>query len=66
MQEHDPGRVKKSGSGRGELDRGLGWGGACDGASAWKGQGPGIGQEPERWQKLKRVQEPGRGRDKER
>ena len=40
VQEHDPGRAKKSGSGRGQLDRGLGWGGACDGARARKGQGP--------------------------
>ena len=46
VQEHDPGRAKKSGSGRGQLDRGLGWGGACDGARARKGQGPEIAQEP--------------------
>ncbi len=57
------GRVKKAGCGRGQLDRGRGWGGAREGARAGRERGVGMGQEHRRLQKPERVQGPRRGRE---
>ena len=42
---HNPGRVRKSQSGRGQLDMSLEWAGAWNGARTWKGQGYVMVQE---------------------